>query len=102
MNTAPTLLLSAALVLAAGPALADEATARKNNCTACHDLHDEKMGPSFKDIARAYRGKPKVVPALAKKVREGGQGVWGAMPMPPQSGVSDADLNKILNWILAQ
>lgn len=90
--------LPLALSLAAGPALADEATAKKNGCMACHALEKKIVGPSFKDIA----GKKSPADTLVKHVREGSKGVWGAVAMPPQAKISEADLKKVVAWIQTQ
>ena len=69
----------------------------KNNCTACHAQDRKIVGPSFNDIAKKYPGK---VDYLAGKIKSGGSGVWGAIPMPPQSA-PDADIKTIAVWLAA-
>jgi len=73
-----------------------------NACTACHQLDKRVVGPSFREIAAKYAGDAAATAALARKVREGGSGVWGAAPMPPNTGVSDADLAQMVGWVLQQ
>jgi cytochrome c len=83
------------------PAAADGAAkramslAQANNCTACHAADRKLVGPSWSDIGRKHPGKADY---LADKIRAGGTGVWGAIPMPPQS-LSEADAKTIASWL---
>ncbi len=72
----------------------------KYGCTACHAVDHKVVGPSFKDVAAKYQGKD-VEATLAEKVKNGGSGVWGQVPMPPNPQVPDQDLHAIVRWILA-
>jgi cytochrome c len=97
-------LLIAALALAGAavaPAHADEALAKRHNCTACHQVDKKSVGPSYKDVAAKYKGQADAAAKLAAKVKKGGQGVWGAVPMPPNAAVPDADIDKLVKWVLA-
>jgi len=100
------LLMMAGLLAAAatGPAQAgpDEALTR-GGCVACHSQDKKIVGPAFKDIAARYRGQKDAGAALAEKVRKGGKGVWGPIPMPPSGPdkISDAELKAALEWVLA-
>jgi cytochrome c len=87
-------------LLAAAPAQADEALARKNNCLACHQLDKKSVGPAYQDIAKKYKGQAGIEAKLEEKVKKGGQGVWGPVPMPPNAAVPDADIKKLVDWIL--
>ena len=89
----------AAGVAVAAPAQADEALAKKHNCLACHQIDKKSVGPAYKDIAKKYKGQD-VAAKLAEKVKKGGQGVWGPVPMPPNAAVPDADIKKLVEWIL--
>lgn len=89
-------LVGAALAL---PAQADEALAKKHNCLACHTVDKKLVGPSYKEIAKKYKGQ-NVAAQLEQKVKKGGQGVWGPVPMPPNAAVPDADIKKLVDWIL--
>jgi cytochrome c551/c552 len=71
-------------------------------CNGCHALDKRVVGPSFREIAQRYAADQGATARLAAKVRSGGQGVWGAVPMPPASGISDADLSALIAWVLAQ
>ena len=82
---------------------ASDATAllTKYNCTACHTVDKKLVGPSYKEVAAKYAGDSGAAAKLEKKVKDGGSGVWGQIPMPPNA-VPDADLKTIVTWILAQ
>ena len=87
-------------VFVATPALADEALAKKHNCTACHAIDKKVVGPSFRDVAAKYHDQQGVAQRLEEKVKNGGAGVWGNIPMPPNGAVPDAEVHNIVNWIL--
>ncbi|MBY0345363.1 MAG: c-type cytochrome [Neisseriaceae bacterium] len=74
--------------------------AQKNNCLACHSVDNKMVGPSFKEVAKAYQGKSSAEPLLISKVKAGGVGVWGNVPMPPNSQISSADSETLVQWIL--
>lgn len=95
-------LLAAALALVATPALANpEAAMNKAGCMACHAKDKKLVGPSFKDIAAKYKGQDVTV-KLMDKVRKGGSGVYGPVPMAPNGPdkISDADLKEAVDFIL--
>jgi cytochrome c len=96
-------LIIAALGLAftAAPAMASLELATKSACTACHAVDKKLVGPSYKDVAKKYAGNAKAEAMLAEKVKKGGVGVWGQVPMPPNANVKDADVQTLVNWILA-
>lgn len=81
------------------PVKADEALAKKHNCLACHTVDKKLVGPAYKDIAKKYKGQ-NVAAKLQEKVKKGGQGVWGPVPMPPNAAVPDGDIKKLVDWIL--
>src|SRR5512134_105139 len=81
------------------PAKADEALAKKHNCLACHTLDKKGVGPAYREIAKKYKGQ-NVAAKLQEKVKKGGQGVWGPVPMPPNAAVPDADIKTLVDWIL--
>jgi cytochrome c len=100
----PLSLAAIALVLAAAPAAqaADEtALAQKSGCLACHAVDKKVVGPSYKEVAAKYRGDKTAEAKLEKKVKEGGVGAWGQIPMPPNSQVNDADIKKLVAWVLS-
>ncbi|HSS27294.1 MAG TPA: c-type cytochrome [Usitatibacter sp.] len=94
-------LAALAAALAAAPAWADEALAAKSGCLACHAVDKKVVGPSYKEVAAKYRGDKTAAAKLEKKVKEGGVGTWGQIPMPPNSQVSDADIKKLVAWVLS-
>jgi cytochrome c len=83
--------LGATGALLAVPAQADEALAKKYNCLACHQVDKKVVGPAYKEIAKKYKGQAGAQAKLAEKVKKGGSGVWGPVPMPPNAAVPDAD-----------
>lgn len=93
------LTLTAAAV---APAMADEALAKAKNCMACHAVATKIVGPSYKDVAKKYAGDKAAADKLAAKIIKGGSGVWGAVPMPANPQVSEADAKKLTAWILSQ
>src|SRR3954449_8452589 len=88
--------------LAAAPATANEELAKKHNCFACHAVDKKLVGPSYKDVAAKYRDDKQAQAKLFEKVKKGGQGVWGQVPMPPNSQVPDNDIHSLVKWILSQ
>ena len=85
---------------AAAPAGA-EALLRRYACAACHSPATKLVGPAYKDVAAKYRDDKDAEEKLAAKVKAGGAGVWGQVPMPPNPSVPDEDLHAIIQWILA-
>jgi len=73
-----------------------------NACIACHTLDKQIVGPSFRDVAAKYASEADASGRLAKKVKEGGAGVWGNVPMPPNAAIAESDLAQIVGWILRQ
>lgn len=94
-------LLTLSLWLAAGAALADDEMYKTKNCFACHRIDRNTLGPSFKSVAAKYADDTGAEVRLAKKIREGGVGVWGPVPMPPQAQVTDDEALTLARWILA-
>ena len=87
--------------LAALPAQAQEELAKKYNCLACHSVDKKVVGPAYKDVAAKYRNDKTAEAKLIEKVKKGGSGVWGQIPMPPNSSVPDADVKKLVDWVLS-
>jgi cytochrome c len=78
------------------------ALAQKGGCMACHGIDKKILGPAYKDVAAKYKGKGAEA-ALMKKVKEGGSGVWGPMPMPPNAGkLTDDEFKSVVDWVLSQ
>ena len=102
-TTAAALLLSGPVFGALDDAAANAALG-KAGCRACHAMDKKMVGPSYQDIAKKYKGDAKAVATLSEKVRKGGTGNWGQIPMPPSppEKISDADLKAVLEWILTK
>lgn len=94
--------LSATALLTAAPAFADLALATSKNCMACHAVDKKLVGPAYKDVAAKYKGDKTAADKLAAKVMKGGSGVWGAIPMPANTQVNDAEAKKLVAWVLSQ
>jgi len=95
-------LLGVAASVAVLPAQANEALAKKHACLACHTVDKKMVGPSYKDVAAKYRSDQAAEAKLVDKVKKGGQGVWGQVPMPPNANVPDAEVRALVKWILSQ
>jgi cytochrome c len=102
MKLAATVIALAGLAGAALPAAASEQLAKKHACFACHATDKKMVGPAYKDVAAKYRADKDAPKKLAEKVKKGSQGVWGNVPMPPNTAVPDADVNALVKWILSQ
>ena len=75
--------------------------ANKSGCLACHSVDNKLVGPAWKDVAAKYRSQPDAEAKLVQKVKTGGAGVWGQVPMPPNVQVKDEDIKKLVDWILS-
>jgi len=104
MNLSKTALIAAAAaaLLAAGSAAANEELAKKSACLACHTIDKKLVGPAYKDIAAKYKGQKDAEAKLIEKVKKGGSGVWGPIPMPPNTAVKDEDIKTLVKWVLAR
>jgi cytochrome c len=85
------------------PVAAADATAiaRRNACMGCHAVDRKLVGPSFQQIAEKYKGDASAPARLALKVKNGGAGVWGAIPMPSHPAMNRADIRTVVSWVLA-
>ena len=101
MKRIGTFIALAGFALVALPAAANEELAKKNACTACHAVDKKLVGPAFKEVANKYRNDKKAEAMLVEKVKKGGVGVWGQVPMPPNSSVKDEDIKKLVAWVLS-
>ena len=84
---------------AAAPAFADPELAQKKACTACHAVDKKVIGPAYNDVSLKYKGDAGAAAKLMAKVKQGGAGVWGSIPMPPQP-IPDAELKVVVAYIL--
>jgi cytochrome c len=94
------LLLALAFGAVAAPAFADADMAQKKNCMACHATDKKLIGPGYKEVAAKYAGQKDAADKLAQKIQKGGSGVWGAVPMPANPQVSEAEAKKLAEWVL--
>ena len=92
------LMPAAAILLAAAPAMADEAMAKAKGCTACHDVKKKLVGPAYADVAKKYKGDAKAQETMVGSILKGSQGKYGPVPMPPNK-VTDAEAKKLAAWI---
>jgi len=95
------LIISAGLLASAGNALASEALAKKYNCLTCHAVDKKVIGPSYAEVAAKYKGDAGAEAKLIAKVKNGGSGAWGQIPMPPNATVPDADIKTLVKWVLS-
>ena len=101
--------VGAVMTIAAGwPGVASAASApagyeiaKQNACLGCHTVDRKLVGPAFRDVAAKYKGDAKAQVRLEKKVRDGGAGVWGVIPMPSHPRMSDGDIRTVVAWVLA-
>jgi cytochrome c len=77
------------------------ALATQRGCMACHQLETKVVGPAYKDVAAKYKDQEGALDSLVAKVKAGGSGVWGPVPMPPNAHVSDEDIKTIVAWVLS-
>lgn len=91
-----------ASALASGSAMANADLAKAKNCMACHAVQTKLVGPAFKDVAAKYAGQKGIEDKLVAKVMKGGSGSWGAIPMPANPQVSEAEAHTLVKWVLSQ
>ena len=94
-------VMAAAGIVMAGQAQADEALAKAKNCMSCHAIDKKLVGPAYKEVAAKYKGDAGAVDKLATKVKTGGKGAWGEIPMPPNN-VTPEEAKKLVTWVLSQ
>ncbi len=100
------LCLAATGALASGgvqaqDAAAAKALASKSACMACHAVDKKLVGPSFKDVAAKHKGQAGALAAVAARIKSGGSGSYGPVPMPPQPALKDDELTLLAGWVLA-
>jgi cytochrome c len=96
-------VMAAAGILMAGQAQADAGAdlAKAKNCLSCHAVDKKLVGPAYKDVAAKYKGDKAAVEKLAAKIKAGGKGVWGEIPMPPNN-VTPEEAKTLVAWVLSQ
>ncbi len=96
--------ISALFVAQAADAALDNTTAQammqKDGCVACHAIDKKVVGPAYQEVAAKYKGDKDALAKLSDKVKKGGVGVWGQVPMPPNAKIPDADIKDLVSWIL--
>jgi cytochrome c len=75
---------------------------QEKGCSGCHALDARVVGPSFREVAARYAKDSEAAGKLREKIRSGGQGAWGPVPMPPNAGLTDAELDRLARWVLQQ
>ena len=101
MNLLPVLMFAVVVATTATPAFASPDLAQKKNCMACHAIDKKLVGPPYKDVAAKYSGQKDAADKLAQKIMKGGSGVWGAIPMPANPQVSEAEAKQLAQWVLS-
>jgi cytochrome c len=86
---------------AGGSSLKGKALMDNSDCNACHSVDNKIVGPSFKDIAKKYKGDKAAVAKLSDKIIKGGAGNWGEIPMAPHPQISTADAGEMVKYILS-
>jgi cytochrome c len=95
-------ILAIMLATSINSASANEALAQKSGCLACHNVNVKIIGPAYKDVAAKYRGQAGAEDKLVAKVKAGGSGVWGPIPMPAHPQVKEEDIRTIVKWVLTK
>jgi cytochrome c len=83
------------------PVFANQALATSKNCMACHAIDKKLVGPAYKDVAVKYSADKSAVDKLAAKILKGGSGVWGAIPMPANPQVNEAEAKALATWVMS-
>ncbi|MDB5959022.1 MAG: cytochrome [Massilia sp.] len=96
------MLCMLATALASTSAMANADLAKAKNCMACHAVANKLVGPAFKDVAAKYAGQKDAEDKLVTKVMKGGSGAWGAVPMPANPQVNEAEARTLVKWVLSQ
>ncbi len=97
-----TLVLAASMsLLASGSAWASADLAKAKNCMVCHNVDKKIVGPAFKEIAKKYAADKTAEAKLATKIVKGGSGSWGAIAMPANPQVSEAEAKTLAKWVLS-
>ncbi|MBA2547213.1 MAG: c-type cytochrome [Burkholderiaceae bacterium] len=95
------LIAACSMLTLSTPAFASAELAKQKNCLACHASDKKLVGPGYKDVAAKYKADKNAPVTLAKKIREGGVGVWGQIPMPANPQVSEQEAQALSKWVLS-
>jgi len=101
MKFAPLAFALAAAAVVSLPAKASDELAKKHMCMTCHTVDKKLVGPAYKEVAAKYASDKAAEAKLFDKVKKGGVGTWGQIPMPPNEKVPDADVKAMVKWILS-
>lgn len=93
--------LATAVIFVSSSAMANADLAKAKNCMSCHAVANKIVGPAYKDVAKKYVGDKTAEDKLVAKVMKGGSGVWGAIPMPANPQVTEAEARVLVKWVLA-
>jgi cytochrome c len=85
-------------LVASAPAFANKDLATKSGCMACHAVDKKLVGPAYQEVAKKYKASDEAM--LVEKVKKGGKGNWGQIPMPPNAKLKDEDLKTLVKWVL--
>ncbi len=99
--TFPFILVLALAGAGSAPAAAQRELAQEKHCLGCHAIDRKAVGPAYKAVAARYAGQPDAAERLAAKIRKGGSGAWGPVPMPANPQVSDAEAKQLAGWVLS-
>ena len=94
------LIVTALAMIASSASMANLELAKSKNCVACHSVDNKLIGPAYKEVAKKYAGQKDAESKLVQKVLKGGSGVWGAIPMPPNPQVPEAEAKILVKWIM--
>ena len=94
------LIVTALAMIASSASMANLELAKSKNCVACHSVDNKLIGPAYKEVAKKYAGQKDAESKLVQKVLKGGSGVWGAIPMPPNPQVTEAEAKILVKWIM--
>lgn len=100
-EAAPAEAAPAAAPAPAAPSGDALAVATSSGCMACHQVETKVVGPAYKEVAAKYKGDAAALEMLVGKVKAGGVGTWGQIPMPPHAHVSDENIRTVVGWILS-
>ena len=95
------LILTTLALIASSASMANLELAKSKNCVACHSVDNKLIGPAYKEVAKKYAGQKDAESKLVQKVLKGGSGVWGAIPMPPNPQVTEAEAKTLVKWIMS-
>lgn len=105
MHLSRIVVSAAALLSCAGAFAVDAAAAKslatKSACLACHAVDKKLVGPAYKEVAAKHKGQADAVAVVAARIKSGGSGLYGAVPMPPQPALKDDELKLLAEWVLA-